>query len=117
MLKSPYLKDNRLADVLAALQVMALSSEYRMSCKGWAYKISGDEGRSDYWRTIFDEHQEFFRRSTAEDNYALIWRRASPRRYNVETHEFITDVEFDALPTKEKLKIIRPPVPESRSRR
>jgi hypothetical protein len=114
MLESPYLKHNRIADVLAALQVMALNSPYRMSCKDWAFKISGDEEKSKYWRAIFDEHPEFFRKSTlSDDSYALIWRRALPRRYDRATKQLITDAEYDALSAQEKAKITRPAVPES----
>ncbi len=114
MLKSPYLKNNRLADVLAALQVMALNARYTNSCEEWADKISGDKSRSDYWKTIFEEHPEFFRRAAAgnNDSYALIWRRVL-QRYNVDTQKVITLAEYRALSDQEQRKISRPPVPES----
>src|SRR5579859_1298894 len=87
-MKSPYLKDNRLGDVLAAVQVMALHPQYRLSCAKWADGICGDESKAEYWKVIFDEHPEFFRKSSSvADNYALIWRRALPRRYNRGTHD------------------------------
>jgi hypothetical protein len=74
--RSPYLKGEGLGDVLAAIQAMALHERYRQSCADWAEWISGDKSRSDYWRQVFDDHPEFFRRSYADDDYSLILRRA-----------------------------------------
>jgi hypothetical protein len=39
--RSPYLKPDRLADVLAAIQVMAVSDQYRRPLKQWTYYLSG----------------------------------------------------------------------------
>jgi hypothetical protein len=38
---SPYLKPDRLPDVLAAIQVMAVSDQYRGPLKQWTYFLSG----------------------------------------------------------------------------
>jgi hypothetical protein len=86
-----------------------------MNCTEWADKISGDKGKADYWKAIFIEHSEFFRKSSLRnnDNYALIWRRALPSRYDPQTRQLITDLQYDALTAQEKARITRPPIPES----
>jgi hypothetical protein len=62
MTNSPYLSDlNRLADVIAAIQVMGTYKFYKLDFKGWADRISGQSSNADYWRIIFEEHPEFFR--------------------------------------------------------
>ena len=37
---SPYLKPGRLADVLAAIQVMAVSDQYRRTLEQWTFYLS-----------------------------------------------------------------------------
>ena len=43
MANSPYLQDKRLANVMAAIQVMATYKFYKLDFKGWADRISGDD--------------------------------------------------------------------------
>jgi hypothetical protein len=92
---------------------MALHEKYRKSCTDWADWISGETSRSDYWKQILDDHPEFFRRSSVSEDYALIWRRALPGRYNFETQSMVTNKEYGALTEQEKQKVGRPPVPEA----
>ncbi len=101
----PYLKRNRLPDVLAAIQFMALHAQYQMSSGKWALRMGRDN--PDHWKKVFDDHPEFFRQSSA-GNYALIWRRA----YDPGAQKTVTDEQFDAPPDDEK-KSRRPPVPEA----
>jgi len=110
---SPYLRPNRLGDVLAAVQTMAVYGRYRVTCRTWADRISGDSGRADFWRKIFEEHPEFFRRSSYEDNYSLILRRAQPRRFHRGNREILTDDEYDALSEEDKKDVSRPPLSEA----
>lgn len=109
---SPYLKANRLADVLAAIQTMAVYGKYRATCTEWADRISGDSLKVGHWRTIFDEHPEFFRPSSYPDNYALALRRAQPRRFHRGKRQIISDDEWDSLSPDEKQKVDRPPLTE-----
>jgi hypothetical protein len=110
----PYLRPNRLTDLLAAIQTMALFDRYRRPAKRWAYLISGDESREDYWREIFDQHPEFFRPSSAHSGqYALVWRRAGNGRYHRSFGRILDQTEYDALSLDDKKRYIsRPPVPE-----
>ena len=62
MSESPYLKDsNRLGDVIAAIQAMAVYKFYKLSFEEWADRISADKSQADKWKNLFIEHPEFFR--------------------------------------------------------
>jgi hypothetical protein len=95
MNNSPFLKPNRLSDVIAAIQFMAMNERSSLSCKQWAEAISGDESKETYWRMIFEDHIELFRKSPGlVDHYALIWRRALPRRYFRPEGRMLSQVEL-----------------------
>jgi hypothetical protein len=114
MSKDPYLKLNRLQDIIAAIQVMALFQRSSAPPEGWAELISGDATKADYWRKIFVEHPEFFRRSPEKDDrYALVWRRALPRRFDRRTNRALTEEEYDSLPDKEYQYISRMPISQT----
>src|SRR4051812_43041992 len=98
MSNASYLKPNRLADVVAAIQFMAENGRSSLSCKEWAHNISGKDSKESHWRTVFHEHSEFFRPSPDEvDHYALIWRRALPRRFFRHEGRMLKQAEFEAL--------------------
>jgi hypothetical protein len=85
MTNSPYLSDlNRLADVIAAIQVMGTYKFYKLDFKGWADRISGQSSNADYWRIIFEEHPEFFRLDSGKMNASLAWRRTHQKFYDVD---------------------------------
>ena len=87
--QSPYLKPGRLADLLAAIQTMALYARYRRPAEDWAHLIAGDKAQASHWKALFEDHPEFFRPSTAfPGHYALVWRRAgTPIDYTTEKGE------------------------------
>lgn len=114
MSNTPYLRPNRLPDVIAAIQSMAMNERSSQSWKQWAEIISGDESKERHWRIILDDHPELFRRSpTNADHYALVWRRALPRRYSRLEGRMLSQVEFESLPADKTKWISRPPVPEA----
>lgn len=93
---------------------MAMNERSSLNCRQWAQGISGDECKDAYWRAVFDEHAELFRKSPDDpDHYALIWRRALPRRYSRHDGRMLSQEEFDALPANKKKWVSRPPVPET----
>jgi hypothetical protein len=88
---SPYLKSGRLGEVLAAIQAMGASEDrYARSCEAWSKIIGGNGRELGYWKKVFDEHPEFFRKiirkkkgereegeeEGEEERYAMIWRMA-----------------------------------------
>lgn len=114
MTKVPYLKPNRLGDVIAAIQFMSLNVRSSQPCEKWAHYISGDTTKADHWRQVFNDHPEFFRKSPDyEDHYALIWRRASPRLYFRKEDRRISKPEYDQLSQEERNFVSRVRVPES----
>lgn len=89
--ESPYIEnENRLSDILAAIQVMATYRFYKLDFKNWSMRISGDEANHDYWRKIFEEHPEFFRFNTNAEKVSLAWRRSKQRRFHVDLNKEIT---------------------------
>jgi hypothetical protein len=82
---SPYLKnDNRLGDVIAAIQVMGKYGFYKLDTKKWAMRISGDEEKVEHWTSVFKDHPEFFRFDTTGQKVSLVWRRSYRKRYSVD---------------------------------
>jgi hypothetical protein len=112
--KSPYLKPDRLPDLLAAIQAMAISPRYRLGPIDWADLISGDSAKGSYWRTVLDEHPEFFRASSKHPGqYALIWRRAGGSRYHRREGRILEYAEIADLAEEDRKFLSRPPVPEA----
>lgn len=58
---SKYLKDSRLEDVLALLQVLALDKDSHRSESGLNAELSDKPKSAETWLTLAQEHQEFFR--------------------------------------------------------
>lgn len=61
MQKNKYLKDGRLEDVLALLQVLALDEDSHRSEAGLASELGDSPDSADTWSEIAKEHREFFR--------------------------------------------------------
>jgi hypothetical protein len=103
-----------LADVIAAIQSMSLYQRSSSTCEEWAERISGDKAKAHHWKLVFDEHPEFFR-STLENNerYALVWRRALPRRFDRQRMRSLTDEEFKNLSEDGKEYLSRLPISET----
>ncbi len=81
---SPYLKEGRLADVIAAITALGLYKFYKLSFAGWAERIGGDDGDAERWQAVFRDHPEFFRINPDGDKASLVWRRQQPQNYDVD---------------------------------
>ena len=81
---NPYLKDGRLADVIAGITALGTYKFYKLDFKAWATRISGPSKSAGYWQTLFEEHPEFFRVNSGEDKASLVWRRQYPKNYHVD---------------------------------
>ena len=109
--KSPYLSDpNRLADVIAAIQVMATYKFYKLEFKGWADRISGDESQARRWQTVFEDHPEFFRLDSARQRASLVWRRQHQKRYDVDSEQSNSNVTYDGLTDSQRERVSRNPL-------
>ena len=74
---SPYLKPNRLADVIAALQFLGRYEDYKRTAVAWEKKMASTPAVSaNNWGEIFSEHPEFFR-VNSEKKISLLYRRAT----------------------------------------
>lgn len=60
-LSSAYLIEGRLSDVLALIQVLALSSKTRRSEKGLVQELQGTPASASSWIDVGLRHREFFR--------------------------------------------------------
>jgi hypothetical protein len=110
---------------------MGSNENFRQDCEQWSRIISGSEARGDptedpiddqtdeetkeqtnYWKIVFDEHPEFFRRSRKSGGYSLIWRRALPWAH-IETQKSILLRDYMQLPPPEKKAYWRPQLSDS----
>jgi hypothetical protein len=64
--KLPYTNPNRLADVMALIQVLALHRYGDRSEKGLADEMQGPPHSGSTWKEIAHQHPEFFRVNEAE---------------------------------------------------
>lgn len=76
---SPYLKPNRLQDIIGALQIMGSYREYKMTIEEWKEIIENDPLSAESWRAVFTEHPEFFRKND-KDLFSLMWRKGMPHQ-------------------------------------
>lgn len=89
---NPYLKNQRLADVIAAITTLGLYKFYKLDFAGWANRISGPAKTADHWEQVLREHPEFFRVNSHDNKASLIWRRQNPRNFDVDAEaEFLPD--------------------------
>jgi hypothetical protein len=100
-----YIKPGRLADVIAAIQVMASTERPEKVIEDWAHEL--DRNREDAtitkWANVFEEHGEFFLtyRLEGKPKAALRWRYAF-RNYDSKTGKEYTPEEIESLPQKER---------------
>jgi hypothetical protein len=93
--KSPYLENDwRLADIIAAIQVMGAYPWASRKVERWTEKLGKSLSAED-WSIVFGEHPEFFR---LNDSWAsLRWRHGYDRTYDPEKGRELTETELDAL--------------------
>jgi hypothetical protein len=108
--QSPYLEHpQRLADILAAIQVMGTHVWDTRPVEHWSI-VLGEAPRSvptHKWEDVFERHPEFFgkeiwKRKLEEEGkevftYYLRWRRARERTINPDTLGELTNAEIEEL--------------------
>jgi hypothetical protein len=108
---SPYLKSSsRLADVLAAIQVMGSYPWATRDEAGWQDKL-GAPLSANAWIEIFREHPEFFR-VNEESRITLRWRHGYDKSYHVANQRELTPSELNALSQEERKQVTRKPLTE-----
>lgn len=103
--QSPYQKPGRLADIVAAIQIMGAYTWASREVKDWAKKLCTAEvpSASDItrWTEVFQEHPEFFR-LTQTGWASLRWRHGYDRNYHVTQEKELTQPEILALTEKQR---------------
>ena len=108
---SPYLSHpRRLGDVLAAIQSMGTYKFYKLDFETWADRISGDAKLGDYWRTVIEQHPEFFRLDRSRTCASLIWRRQYPKLFHVDLERKLTREELAELNEEQRKRVSRNPL-------
>lgn len=113
MRRSPYLvNDNRLGDVLSAIQTLGTYRFYKLTPEKWSARISGDTASGNHWKKVFREHPEFFRFSSDDVKVSLVLRRQKPKLFDVDTLEEVTRTERDRRDSDGQARISRAPLNE-----
>lgn len=110
MTVNPYLKDNRLADVISAITALGTYKFYKMDFAGWSDRIAGTTANAQYWQSVFTEHPEFFRINSTGERASLVWRRQKPKTFNVDTLSEILPKDVKTLSPQDALRYSRTPL-------
>ena len=111
----PYRKRGRLADVIAAIQVMASAERPEGKIKDLAYELdrNADAATTERWTSVFQEHREFFityRLKGDEDlKAALRWRYAF-KTFDSKAGREYTPAEIQTLPEKQRWSLTTKPL-------
>lgn len=81
--KLPYTNHNRLADVLALIQVLVLAKYRHRSDKGLTDDMQGPPSSGSSWEEVAQQHPEFFRVSKTEKlGISLVATHVLPKDVN-----------------------------------
>ncbi len=111
----PYLRQGRLADVIAAIQVMASAKRPEGKIKDWAWELdrSRDSRTVARWNGVFNEHREFFityhLQNEEELKAALRWRYVF-KNLDAETGQEYTPAEIAKLPDDQRKLLTTKPL-------
>jgi len=113
--ESPYLKKGRLADILAALQMMGAGQRPEKEIVDWAKELSRSDApfEVDRWKEVFCEHPEFFLtyflHGKGNQKAALRWRYTNKLYDSVSNKEY-TPEEKARLPKELQNKLTTRPL-------
>jgi hypothetical protein len=112
---APYRIPGRLADVIAAIQVMAAAKRPEAKIEDWAYEFDRDRNAATVarWTGVFRDHREFFLTYRLPDEQALKaalrWRYAF-KTFDAESGKEYTPAEIQALPEKQRWSLTTKPL-------
>jgi len=114
MKKSPYLKfEDRLADVVSAIQTLGTYRFYKLTPQSWSERISGDAKQMGRWTQVFRQHPEFFRFSSDGLMVSLVLRRQKPKLFDVDELRIVSRAERNGRDKSGQARISRGPLSES----
>lgn len=94
-MKSPYLQDHRLADVVGAVQAMSNYPWASRKADEWI-KVLGQPMSAEGWNMVFKEHPELFR-LTDQGWATLRWRHIYLRTYDPKQQVELNEAQRQAL--------------------
>lgn len=98
----PYLSnENRLADILAAIQVLGTYEFASRKLGRWDKRLGRVPRSAETWEEVFNAHPEFFTLDD-EDQITLVWRRSFTRDYDTVTKVSVGEEKLKALKEEEK---------------
>ena len=112
---APYLKPGRLADVIAAIQVMASAERPEREIKDWAYELDRNRDTATIvrWTSVFQEHREFFvtyrLQGGGDLKAALRWRYVF-RTFDSKTGKEYTPAEIETLSKEQRSLLTTKPL-------
>jgi hypothetical protein len=109
-MKSPYLLEHRLADVLAAIQVMGSTTWDSRPIEDWQLVLPKRPLSAESWDTFFQQHPEFFgvRDHPARGpHYFLLLRRSYPKTIDPDTGRTLTFEELNELKSTGRYRYAR----------
>ncbi|MGH8445445.1 MAG: N-carbamoyl-L-amino acid amidohydrolase [Solimonas sp.] len=100
--QSPYIKStHRLADLIAAIQVMGTYKFASRPQESWEKKLGRDPVSAPTWNTIFREHPEFFTIEKDSGAISLVWRRSRERTFDTLNYATVSRSKAEALKEQE----------------
>lgn len=100
-MRSLYLKENRLSDIITAIQIMGSYQYAGRKPDDWQNYICRQPQSDKKWRSVFSEHPEFF--LFKDDLVFLVWRRAADLMVNLkDKDEKITSKQYLELDEEKK---------------
>ncbi len=114
-MSDPYLKQGRLQDVLAALQVIASAERPERKIKDWAFELDRNaEPRTiAKWTSVFQEHPEFFvtyQLPGESDLKAALRVRYVFKTFDSKTGNEYSPAEIAALPKEQRYALTTKPL-------
>lgn len=112
--RSPYLVQHRLADLIAAIQVLGTYKFASRDPEKWEQSLGRKPLSAESWHRVFEEHPEFFRIKGADKKASLMWRRSYEKIFDTRAGKELTSDQIADLDKDEKKQFLsRAPVTAS----
>lgn len=107
----PYIVDeNRLADVVSAIQTLGTYRFFKMTPREWSERINGDASQLNRWEKVFKDHPEFFRFTSDGSKVSLVLRKQKPKLFDVDKLTIVTREDRDSRSSDGQSRISRAPL-------